>query len=102
MEFEELLKKLTGQLIDGLFINGTISQPRMKSDELKRVRLKPVELRGALHIQFEYQYERVLEHENIALEDVEQNWKNCLIASDKFTRNLQMKKFTSKFLKSLK
>ena len=67
MQFEDLLKKLTEQLSSGLFISGTISQPRMKSDELKRVRLKPVELQGELHIQFEYQYERVLNHENIPL-----------------------------------
>lgn len=70
MEFQELLTKLTEQLTDGSFIGGTISQPRMKSDELKRVRMKPVELRGELHIQFEYQFERVLNHENIPLDEL--------------------------------
>ena len=70
MEFGELLTKLTEQLTDGSFISGTISQPRMKSDELKRVRIKPVELRGELHIQFEYQFERVLNHENISLDEL--------------------------------
>lgn len=72
MQFEELVGKMTEQLTNGAFINGTISQPRLKSDELKRVRMKPVELRGALHIQFEYQYERVLDHENVELADVGQ------------------------------
>lgn len=70
MQFEQLPIQLTNQVSNGTFISGTISQPRMKSDELKRVRLKPIELRGALHIQFEYQYERVLEHENILIGDI--------------------------------
>lgn len=70
MQFEQLIQQLTEQLTDGTFVNGTISQPRMKSDEIKRIRMKPIELRGQLHIQFELQYERVLEHENILLADV--------------------------------
>lgn len=78
MNFEELLEKLREQLSDGTFINGTISQPRMKSDELKRVRIKPVELRGELHIQFEYQYERVLNHENIAIDELHSKLKELL------------------------
>ena len=78
MEFEELLTKLAGQLTDGSFISGTISQPRMKSDELKRVRMKPVELRGELHIQFEYQFERVLNHENITLDELHEKLKELL------------------------
>jgi len=78
MEFEELLTKLAEQLTDGTFISGTISQPRMKSDELKRVRMKPVELRGELHIQFEYQFERVLNHENIPLDELQGKLKELL------------------------
>ena len=78
MEFEELLTKLAAQLTDGSFISGTISQPRMKSDELKRVRMKPVELRGELHIQFEYQFERVLNHENITLDELYEKLKELL------------------------
>lgn len=68
MDFDQLLIKLTEHLSSGTFIGGTISQPRTKSDELKRVRLKPVELRGELHIQFEYQFERVLNHDNVPLD----------------------------------
>lgn len=78
MQFEELVTKLTENLTDGSFINGTISQPRMRSDELKRVRLKPVELRGAIHIQFELQFERVLEHENVPLQEVGQKIEELL------------------------
>ena len=29
------------------------------------MKVKPVEIKGQLHIQFEYQYERVLNHENV-------------------------------------
>ena len=65
MQFEELLEELTCRITDGSFINATISQPRTKSDELKRVKVKPVEIKGQLYIQFEYQYERILKHENI-------------------------------------
>ena len=68
MKFEELLNTLTERLTDGSFIGGTISQPRTKTDDLKRVRIKPVEIQGQLHIQFEYQYERILNHENITPE----------------------------------
>ncbi|MFC5590836.1 class I SAM-dependent methyltransferase [Sporosarcina soli] len=65
MQFEELLDELTRRMISGSFISGTISQSRTKTDELKRVKVKPVELKGQFHIQFEYQYERILKHENV-------------------------------------
>ena len=48
MQFEELIDKLTRRMTDGTFISGTISQSRTKTDDLKRVKLKPVELRGQL------------------------------------------------------
>jgi len=78
MDFEQLITQLTGQLTNSSFISGTISQPRTKSDELKRVRIKPVELRGELHIQFEYQYERILNHENISLDELPEKLKELL------------------------
>jgi SAM-dependent methyltransferase len=65
MQFEELVDELTLRMTDGSFIGGTISQSRTKTDDLKRVKVKPVEIKGQLHIQFEYQYERVLNHENV-------------------------------------
>src|SRR4051812_32919941 len=64
MQFEELLDELARRMTDGSFINATISQSRTKTDELKRVKVKPVEIKGQLHVQFEYQYERILKHEN--------------------------------------
>src|SRR5699024_1805585 len=44
--------------------------PRMKSQPTKRIRLKPVELRGTRVIQFEYQEERILSHDNIERTDL--------------------------------
>lgn len=78
MNFDQLLIDLTKQLSSGLFINGTISQPRQKSDDLKRIKLKPVELRGELHIQFEYQYERILNHENVTLDNLQEKLEELL------------------------
>lgn len=70
MQFEELLEELTRRMSDRLFINATISQPRTKTDDLKRVKVKPVEIKGQLYIQFEYQYERILKHENITPDEL--------------------------------
>jgi len=41
----------------------------MKSNEVKRIKLKPLLLKDAYHIQVEYQFERILKHENVLLED---------------------------------
>jgi SAM-dependent methyltransferase len=70
MEFQEMLEQITDLINNKQLISATISQPRAKSDEVKRVRLKPVELKGIYMIQFEYQHERVLKHENLDLSDV--------------------------------
>jgi SAM-dependent methyltransferase len=70
MEFQEMLEQITDLINNKQLISATISQPRAKSDEVKRVRLKPIELKGIYMIQFEYQHERVLKHENLNLSDV--------------------------------
>lgn len=70
MEFQEMLEQITDLINNKQLISATISQPRAKSDVVKRVRLKPVELKGIYMIQFEYQHERVLKHENLDLSDV--------------------------------
>lgn len=70
MEFQEMIEQITDLINNRQLISATISQPRAKSDEVKRVRLKPVELKGIYMIQFEYQHERVLKHENLDLSDV--------------------------------
>ena len=71
MEYQEMLEQITHLIKNKTLIAATISQPRAKLEEVKRVRLKPVELKGVYHVQFEYQYERVLKHENIELVEVE-------------------------------
>lgn len=69
MEFEEMLTTLQQKIANEQLVNATISQPRMKSQAIKRIKLKPIALKGAYHIQVEYQHERILQHENIALAD---------------------------------
>lgn len=70
MEFQEMLQQIITRLTTEQLITATISQPRQKSNELKRIKLKPIELKGVYHIQVEYQYERILKHENILIEDI--------------------------------
>ncbi len=68
MDFEQMKAQLLALLNEKTLVNATISQPRQKSNELKRVKLKPIELKGVYTIQLEYQYERILKHENIPLD----------------------------------
>lgn len=65
MEFAEMLKHITSRVHAHDFINATISQPRLKSSAIKRIKLKPITIRNEYMIQAEYQYERILKHENI-------------------------------------
>lgn len=68
MEFQQMKEQFLALLNEKALITATISQPRLKSNEIKRVKLKPIELKGIYTIQIEYQYERILKHENIPLE----------------------------------
>lgn len=69
MTFEEMKALLIEQILQQQLVTATISQPRMKSNEIKRIKLKPLMLKNHYHIQIEYQYERILKHENIELAD---------------------------------
>ncbi|MBK3494599.1 SAM-dependent methyltransferase [Viridibacillus sp. YIM B01967] len=71
MDFQEMKQQLLQRLLDKELVTATISQPRTKSNDIKRVKLKPIELKGIYHIQLEYQYERILKHENIPLTLIE-------------------------------
>ena len=71
MEFEQMKEQLLALFNDKTLIQATISQPRQKSNDLKRVKLKAIELRGNYMIQFEYQYERILKHANVSLHDLQ-------------------------------
>lgn len=68
MDFEQMKEEFLKLINNKELINATISQPRQKSNDLKRIKLKPIELKGVYHIQIEYQYERILKHENVLLE----------------------------------
>ncbi|MGN7477847.1 class I SAM-dependent methyltransferase [Solibacillus silvestris] len=70
MEFEQMKVQLLALISNKTLLQATISQPRQKSNDLKRIKLKPVEIRGDYMIQLEYQYERILRHENIGLHDL--------------------------------
>ncbi|WP_339253339.1 SAM-dependent methyltransferase [Sporosarcina sp. FSL W8-0480] len=78
MQFEELIQKLSTRMQEGAFIQGTISQPRYKSTGLQKVKLKPVELKKEVHIQFEYHYERILKHENVKIDDIQHTLQQLL------------------------
>ncbi|MGG0642402.1 SAM-dependent methyltransferase [Sporosarcina gallistercoris] len=79
MEFENLITDLAKRLTDGTFVRATFSQPRTKADGLLRIKAKPIELKGELHIQFEEQFERVLNHHNISAQGVELFLTNALM-----------------------
>lgn len=67
MDFDEMKQGLLDRLMKEELVSATISQPRTKLSDLKRVKLKPIKLKGIYHIQLEYQYERVLKHDNLPL-----------------------------------
>nr|WP_251130057.1 SAM-dependent methyltransferase [Exiguobacterium sp. s141] len=65
VEYTELKQRLADVIRQNELVTATISQPRHKSNDLRRVKLKPVLLKGEYHIQFEYQFERVMKHKNL-------------------------------------
>lgn len=69
MTYEEMQSHFLENIAAQKLVQATISQPRQKSNECKRVKLKPLLLKNEYHIQIEYQYERILKHENIRLLD---------------------------------
>ncbi|MCP1146320.1 class I SAM-dependent methyltransferase [Lysinibacillus endophyticus] len=69
MEYVNMKEELLNRILSKKLVSATVSQPRQKSNDIKRIKLKPVELKGVYHIQIEYQYERILKHENIILQE---------------------------------
>lgn len=65
VEHTALTERLADVIRQNELVTATISQPRQKSNDLRRVKLKPVLLKGEYHIQFEYQFERVMKHKNL-------------------------------------
>ncbi len=69
MELQTMQDQLREYLLQKQLVSATISQPRLKSNDIKRIKLKPVEIRKEYLIQFEYQHEHVLKHENLPVEE---------------------------------
>lgn len=67
MDLQTMHDQLTNRLLQHQLVSATISQPRLKSNNLKRIKLKPVEIKNEYMIQFEFQHEHVLKHENLSL-----------------------------------
>lgn len=78
MEFEQMKQEIITRVLQEELVNATISQPRQKSNEIKRIKLKPLLLKDVYHIQFEYQYERILKHENVILENFIEHFEKIL------------------------
>ncbi|MDW0110092.1 class I SAM-dependent methyltransferase [Sporosarcina aquimarina] len=106
MEFENLIADLKRRLTDGKFIRATFSQPRSKAEGLLRIKAKPVELKGELHIQFEEQFERVLKHHNISADGLDLFLTNALMrfrqVQAEFTGEIIQVQLTKKFKVSWK
>ncbi|MCT4795087.1 SAM-dependent methyltransferase [Exiguobacterium alkaliphilum] len=72
VEYAQLVDRLKTAIDREELVTATISQPRSKSSDLRRVKLKPVLLKETYHIQFEYQYERVMKHKNLLRDEAMQ------------------------------
>jgi len=76
MELNDMQQELTERIAQRKLVSATISQPRQKSGDLKRIRLKPVEIKDTYYIQFEYQHEHVLKHKNLTADEAGQELEN--------------------------
>ena len=99
MDFSQLKQSIETLVASDQFLQATISQPRMKSQPTKRIRLKPVELRGTRVIQFEYQEERILSHDNIErtdrrapLDDALENFRQIHLETTEVIVHVQISK----------
>lgn len=69
MDIQTMNDQLSDLLNRQELVTGTISQPRLKSNYVKRIKLKPVEIKNQYFIQFEYQHEHILKHENLPVSE---------------------------------
>ena len=70
MDILQMKEQILDRILAKNLVHATISQPRQKSNELKRIKLKPVEIKGQYMIQLENQLERILKHENVPLDQM--------------------------------
>ena len=89
-------------MTNGLLISGTISQPRMKTDELKRVKVKPVEIKANCISNLNINMNECLNHENITPDELQITYNNYWSDSDKYMLSFRMKKFIFNLSKKFK
>lgn len=70
MNFPELVERIVSDFTKKRLVSATISQPRLKSSEIKRIKMKPVKIRETYYLQFEFQTEQTISHENVSMEDL--------------------------------
>ncbi|MBU9672379.1 SAM-dependent methyltransferase [Planococcus sp. CP5-4] len=106
MELQTMHVQLAEKLQSHALVTATISQPRQKSNDLKRIKLKPVELKEGYRIQFEYQYEQILKHQNLTVEqaavELEQLFTDFRQGLFQFTDEKVQIQLTKKFKVSYK
>lgn len=76
MEFEHFLQKIIKKLKSGILIQGTLSNPRIRSKALRRVGVRSVEIKSELCLQFSYEYDKKTEHENLPLDQIDERIKS--------------------------
>lgn len=64
----EMMSKIASSLAEAKFVRLTISKPRNKKAELRRITIKPVSLKSGLKYSFQYQFERRDEVQNMEAE----------------------------------
>ena len=78
MDILQMKEQILDRILAKNLVHATISQPRQKSNELKRIKLKPVEIKGQYMIQLENQFERILKHENVPLDQMTTTLDNII------------------------
>ncbi|QPC46581.1 class I SAM-dependent methyltransferase [Mangrovibacillus cuniculi] len=99
MNFPELVERLLNDLRQKRLVAATISQPRMKSSEVKRIKIKPVQIKESYYLQFEYQTDQTISHENISLNglpekinEILEQYRQAFIQLDNETIQVQISK----------
>lgn len=67
MELKDILKN---SIDEGTFIQGVLSNPRLKGDDqIKKVNIKPVMIKDEMKIQLEFEYRNKVQHSNLNLDE---------------------------------
>ncbi len=69
VELHQVKEILSQKIEASTLVHATISGPRQKSNDLRRIKLKPILLKDTYAIQLEFQYERIIKHENLSIDE---------------------------------